>query len=343
MSKRPIDMADSINAAPNAPPEKKNKFVTEQIVLMKREFQKGAARIDNTVIYKLDCKTLNKKQQNLVYVETKEMYDAIEINCSYKFTVERRGRRWYLIDFEKNFNICVELKSTITSNDFVNELEAYVNFFVLGAYLTYDIIKIFGYVNVDDELKQCDLIVKLSGTSCFDFTSDENIVQRIQKGLTKIYNNYLNKWCVFHVVCKNTFNNNCSMYVKDNSSVQDSDVCDDINNLTTNNISYTTNKCFKLSQINSISKCEQIVTEKSSRIVFEMLLSNDEMLNASKFDVPANTIVEVISDVNSINFEIEVGSKFFCVYAHKLNEDKPYINLISILGMDEDNVVTSLI
>nr|QNN89503.1 late expression factor 3 [Pieris brassicae granulovirus] len=49
----------------DSPTKKKVIMTTDQVVFMKREFQKGAARLENNVIYKLDCRTVNEKNKTL--------------------------------------------------------------------------------------------------------------------------------------------------------------------------------------------------------------------------------------------------------------------------------------
>ncbi|QOD40065.1 lef-3 [Matsumuraeses phaseoli granulovirus] len=348
MSKRPSETSLM------APTEKKCKITTtEQVVLMKREFkkneiQKEAARVNNNVIYKLDCKTLNKKEQNLVYVDTKEMYDKIEKDCSYKFTIERRdNKRWYLLNYEKLDSEEVVLKEILTDEDFVNELESFVNFYVEGAYNYNDdeCIKIFGYVKIDDGYKQCDLIVKLDGPSCFNFESHQTKAAKCKKALTKIYTCLLNKWWVFRVYCCKTRNLNYNMLVRDNSGIEESNIDETITG-PLKNVSYNTQKTFKLIEIVNICKSELI--EKSDnlsmRIEIEMLSKNDVLLFGTKFltNNQLEEAHEIVSDISSLNFEIEIGARVFCIYSHKLNMSLPYNYVIAMVNIDEDNEATSV-
>ncbi|UXX41907.1 lef-3 [Psilogramma increta granulovirus] len=322
---------------------KKNVITTEQIVILKREFQKGAARVDNNVIYKLDCRTVNKKEQNLIYVNNKQDYDSIEENNSYRFTIERQDdRRWYLLEFKKLISEEVVLKTTLTENDFNDESEVLVNFYVEGAYAVdnYDCIKMFGIVSVADSFKQCNLIVKLDGPSCFNFDVNESRKQRVNRALTQIYTNMLNKWWVFQVICLKKY----CMYllVKDNTTINISnctiDITDNINNM--NNLSYTMNKRFTVAELLKVSRCDYVSGDKA-RLTFEFLMENNT-LTGSKFNVNEDDAYEIMCDVNSINFETSVGSRFYCVYNYKTNEEKPFYNIVSVLCIDSDNCASSV-
>lgn len=322
---------------------KKNVITTEQLVILKREFQKGAARVDNNVIYKLDCRTVNKKEQNLIYVNTKDEYDMIQENCSYKFTIERQDdRRWYLLEFEKMLSEDVVLKATLTEEDFVNEAEVLINYYVEGAYAVSenDCIKLFGVVSMADSLKQCDLIVKLDGPGCFNFDMNESRKQRANRALTQIYTTMLNKWWVFQVICRKPY---CmSLLVRDNTTINASDctinVLDETMNI--NNVSYAINKRFTVAELLKVSRCDYVSGEKA-RLTFEFLMNN-HTLTGSKFNVKEDEAYEIVCDVNSINFETSIGSRFYCVYNHKTNEEKPFYNIVSVLCIDSENCVSSV-
>ncbi|AIS92106.1 late expression factor 3 [Erinnyis ello granulovirus] len=324
------------------PSVKKNVITTEQVVILKREFQKGAARVENNVIYKLDCRTVNKKQQNLIYVNSKTDYDAIVENSSYKFTIERRDdKRWHLLEYEMLASEEIVLKAVLLDEDFVNEAEVLVNFYVEGAYAVddHDCVKIFGVVIVNNNQKQCDLIVKLDGPSCFNFECDESRQQRVKRALTQVYTKMLHKWWVFQVICRKPYC--CSLLARDNTAINTSD-CDIAVDKTVfkNNVSYMINKRFAVTQLLSVSKCEYISGEKA-RLMFEFVVENGTM-TGSKFNVKEDDAYEIMCDVNSINFEIDIGKRFYCVYNHKVDEPNPFYNITSVVCMDSDNVVTSV-
>lgn len=327
---------------------KKKLVTTEQLVLMKREFQKstenGFSKTDN-VIYKLDCKTLNKKEQNLIYVNTKKMYDEIEKDCSYKFTIERRqDKRWYLLSHEKLASESVVLKPLLSMQDFEDETEALVNFYVEGAYACNDAVKIFGYVNVFESYKQCDLVIKVTGSSCFQFESHETKNERIRRALSKIYNEMLNKWFVFHVTCKKTYNKNYTLIVRDDTVTERSDVNDDVSEPVAN-LSYTNNKHFKLTEVLRVSLCEHKGKNEgvsAPRIQFEMSTQDNDCFVGSKFLSSNDDVQEILSDVNSINFNIEAGFKVYCVYSMTTAAEKSYVNVVSMVLKDDDDDVSSL-
>ncbi|ABC61226.1 LEF-3 [Choristoneura occidentalis granulovirus] len=323
------------------PTTKKNVISTDQVVILKRMFQKGAARIENDVIYKLDCRTINKKEQNLVYVDNKKDYDAIVENCSYNFVIEKQSdKRWHLLSFEKIKEIEIELKQTLTLEDFKSETEVLINFFVEGAYIVgnNECIKIFGCVSVSNEYKQCDLIIKLDGPSCFNFDFKESKIERANRALTIIYTKLLNKWSVFQVVCRESYNLN--LLVKDNTVVVESDINDILDGNNFNNISYTTNKRYAVAEILTVSRCEY-VNKDNPRMMFEFTTENKPLIG-SKFNVKPDDANEIESDVISINFENCLGYKFYCVYNYKLNDDNSFINITSVISIDKDFEVKSL-
>nr|ACJ03771.1 late expression factor 3 [Pieris rapae granulovirus] len=336
MSKRPSE------TTMDSPTKKKIIMTTDQVVFMKREFQKGAARLENNVIYKLDCRTVNEKKQNLVYVRTKEMYDSIEINCSYKFTIERQeNKRWYLINYEKLQDCKIAIKENLDTKDFEKETETLVNFFIEGAYdcNNNDSIKIFGYVKIDNEYRQCDLVVKLNGPSCFNFETHESKKNRSDRALTKIYKEMINKWWVFQVMCRKIYNN-YSLLILDNTIYEESNVSDIVTQLV-QNVSYVSEKRYKMSEIIQVSKCEY-VQSANPRIAFSLTTIDNNLLFGSKFNVKEDDAHDLLSDVNSINFEINTGAKFYCIYCFKLDDSKMYNNIVSIVCVDDEEQASSL-
>lgn len=264
----------------------------------------------------------------------------IQENCSYRFTIERQDdRRWYLLEFEKIFGEEVTLKTTLAEEDFVNEAEVLVNYYVEGAYAVneHDCIKLFGVVNVADSLKQCDLIVKLNGPSCFNFDINESRKQRANRALTQIYTSMLNKWWVFQVICRKKF---CkSLLVKDNTTINSSDCTIDIMDIMNiSNVSYTVNKRLTVAELLKVSRCDYVSGDKA-RLTFEFMMETNS-LTGSKFNVKEDDAYEIMCDVNSINFETSIGSRFYCVYNYKTDEEKPFFNIVSVICIDSDNNVS---
>ncbi|AKN80813.1 late expression factor 3 [Diatraea saccharalis granulovirus] len=351
MSKRPSETVLNI-----VPAEKKGKIATTpQMVLMKREFQKGnikkgAARMDNNVIYKLDCKTLHKNEQNLVYVENKEMYDQIEKDASYNFTIEKRANRWYLLSFERKECEEIEFKEMLSLNDFSNELEVKVPVFVEAAYDSNNkhyTIKIIGCINLDGVYKQCDLVLSLNGTTCFNFDIRETKLQRSKRALTTIYTEMVNKWCVFHVTCHKTHNNNYNLIVNEYSKIDkynlDKVIDEDQQTSPINNISYSTTRSFKFVEVKKIFKCE-FITEGPKRLVIGFETTNNVLVCGAKFfmanEDDENAITDIMSDINSINFDIDTGTKVYCVYSYTPRGDNLLYNVITMLNKEEDEYET---
>ncbi|UYE99096.1 MAG: hypothetical protein [Betabaculovirus sp.] len=193
---------------------------------------------------------------------------------------------------------------------------------------------------MSDSLKQCDLIVKLDGPGCFNFDMNESRKQRANRALTQIYTTMLNKWWVFQVICRKPY---CmSLLVRDNTTINASDctinVLDETMNI--NNVSYAINKRFTVAELLKVSRCDYVSGEKA-RLTFEFLMNN-HTLTGSKFNVKEDEAYEIVCDVNSINFETSIGSRFYCVYNHKTNEEKPFYNIVSVLCIDSENYVSSV-
>nr|AJA91736.1 late expression factor 3 [Adoxophyes orana granulovirus] len=327
---------------------KKNKLcVTDQIVTMKREFIKGSMRMDNRVIYKLDCKTLHKKEQNLIYVETKDMFDKIEKDSSYKFTIERHDNgRWYLKEFEKLNDVVVSLKEFLTQADFEGETETLINFYVEGAYESNDceLIRIFGFVNFDNTMNQCELFVRLDQESCFKFNPEASRREKSKQALTEIIKNYVNKWCVFHVLCRVNYNKKFNLIIKNNTCVKVNDIQMEkpsIDNL----VSCSSDKIYNMVEIKQVCKCELVENGTVDRIAFEFKLNNESYLKGSKFNIKKEDAEDIVSDIQSINFDIDSGEYiFYCVYSYKSNVDNPFMNIASVMSFSNEegvNVVMS--
>nr|AUF81993.1 late expression factor-3 [Cryptophlebia leucotreta granulovirus] len=318
----------------------------EQIVLLKREFQKGA---DN-VIYKLDCKSANEKTQSLVCVESKKMFDEIEIDCSYKFVLERReNRRFYLLEYEKIESVVVGFKPDLTEDDFNNELETLTNFFVQGAYCQNDVIKIFGIIQFEADYKQIDMYIKLNTSSCFGFNTNTSKKERVETILNKCYKEWLNKWWVFNVTCSR-YQKYLKLIVRDNTSVEISENTDVRFDLYSN-ISYGPNKTFVLENIKSVCKCEFMPSDddlrnnfnrkSNHRIMFELKKFDDNIMYATHFGIDSEDAEDVVADISSANFSIEMGAKLYCIYVRKIDEEK-FNNVVSVILDDDDCIITLL-
>ncbi|AAK70773.1 ORF113 LEF-3 [Cydia pomonella granulovirus] len=335
---------------------KKTLTAVEQVVLLKREFHKGVARIENNVIYKLDCKSLNEKTQSLVCVESKKMFDEIETDCSYKFVLERRdNRRFYLLSYEKMDNVVITLKPDLVAEDFENELETLANVYVQGAYQHNDIIKVFGLIEFDGDYKQIDMYIRLNGSSCFKFDPETSRDERIDTVMSKCYKELLNKWWVFHVTCSR-FRQYHKLVVRDNTSIQESDNTYTPADDCFENISYGPNKTFVLEEIKAVCKCEYVKTNNpmksnsgadtkasskcDDRISFELKTARDRIMYATKFGVSQDVAEETVSDVGSANYSLSLGGKLYCVYTKKVDDNQSFTNIVSMVIDDEEKTST---
>ncbi|AGQ20357.1 lef-3 [Clostera anastomosis granulovirus A] len=320
--------------------DKKMIVTTDQIVLMKRKFQKGTDQVDSNVVFKLDCRTVNSNEQNLVYVDSEEMFDNIIVNCSYTFIVEKKGRRWHLLNMTQLENEKLIMKK-LEMSDFTNKTDTLVNFYIIAAYQKSSGINMFGLIELENEYKQCDMFVNFSGPGCFNFTEDESNIQKSNRALTKIYNELVNKWWVFGVTCSINANKTINMTVKDNSQIDASEneelICGKKPNL-----SYIHKNYFYVCQVFSVGKCE-FISGTHARLKFTFTVENEEIMYATKFIGNEETAQEVISDVNSVNFDIKLGSVIKCVYMHRLYENTHYYNVVSILCIDSDKNVTTIL
>nr|UYX49731.1 LEF-3 [Darna trima granulovirus] len=390
MSKRPIDNSDMTTTLKVSIKE------TVQTVLMKRIFQKSTNSVDN-VCYKLDCQLINTKKKNLINVLNKEDYDNIKLHHTYKFTIKNDGlnSRWYLVKYQLLNNVEINLVSSLELSMFENESKIKVNYFVQGVYDCINTcVKMFGLIKLNGEYKQCDMVVQLDKTSCFNFTPEDSELNRSIKCLTTIHKELLNKWSVFTVSCRK-YNIYYSMVVIDDTTIEKSDL-QDTEFYLTNNISYGNNKIFMYKQIESVSKCintkynnNLMFKEKSdNRMVIELKLkqdntpiytikdnnkdddsnrtidleeqeksnevatlsransvSHDEFINddnltitGSKFNVKDENIDDLMDELLTINFNIENGTDYFCVYNYKLNDIKNLINIVAINSVETDIV-----
>ncbi|APO13982.1 LEF-3 [Plodia interpunctella granulovirus] len=335
MSKRFAD--DGLSGAPE---NKKATMQLEQIVCSKRVFMKDKARVNNDVIHKLECKGVSSNSQSLIYVESKTIFDKIEENCSYRFTVEKRNLRLYLLDYQLIANVTTECVTNITEEHFLNKQYIKINFKVLGAYKQYDAIKIFGLTKVINFYSQCDLIVPLDRLSCFDYDGSDSKTDRVNVVLTQIYNKLINKWWKFEVICDTTNQDNYVLKLKPRSKYEETDHDETVNN-EEENISYRQKKIFSCFKIAS-SECSKKGDEGKTRLEMKFTTTTGNVVVGSMFTDKEDTFDNAIN----IGIHIENGSELFCVCSRNSennNFNVIYYNIHNILVKEADDDVVQIL
>lgn len=327
---------------------KKTLLETEQMVLLKRVFQKDCARMDNNIIYKLDCKDLNSHEKNLVNVCSKKIYDELEVNGAYKFVLERRKNRFFLISYEKIEAKKLDVVDVLTAEDFNLNKELKTNFYVSGAYdyasikdgvLDYIHVIVFGYINLNNRLCQCDLIIKPYQNCIFNRSESATKADRIKSCLKKVYNELLNKWWVFQVQCSMYGeNDNFTLEVQNYIDISESTVTTSVIPEDIKSISYPTIRVFKTAQIKIVNKC--ILDDNKLKI--DITSSDDKRIQGIKFQPPLDIIEDIVDDLDSINFSIRSNlAVYYCVYCVSITgNDRQYTNIITIIKCEDNDVET---